>query len=367
MKTSQNTTTENKQESLILAFDTSCDETSVAVLQGRRILSNVVSSQVELHRKWGGVVPNVAKRAHEENIEEAYNEALNRADVDITRIDAIAVTYGPGLAIDLEVGLNFAKQLAIENDKPLVPVNHMEGHLLSSFLLNSRGKGIYEEDMVNAFPLLAVLASGKHTELIFSTKPGSYKKLGKTLDDAAGECFDKVGRMLNFGYPGGPVISEFAKKAQNKEEFGLPIPMERSGDLNFSYSGLKTACLYKVTALREAGRKDKEWVNDFCNEFVEVVSRSIIIKAEQAIKENPEIKTVVVGGGVFNNEYVLRSLGKMVRSYGLTFLFPHKKNRGDNAAMIGIAGFRAYLDGEFIRNNSEIEKLDREPRLGLGD
>ncbi len=356
----------NKEtQSTILAFDTSCDETSAAVLQGRKVLSNIVSSQVELHKKWGGVVPNVARRAHEENIENTYKESLKRAKLDIKDIDAIAVTYGPGLAIDLEVGLNFAKELCIKEKKPLIPVNHMEGHLLSSLLLNSEGKGGWEKRIKDTFPALGVLASGKHTEIIYAKKLGEYQKLGYTLDDAAGECFDKVGRMLNFGYPGGPVISEFAKKAEGKEKFGLPIPMERSGDLNFSYSGLKTACLYKVNSLREEGRKDSEWVFDFCNEFVNVLVASIVVKVEKAIQDHTDVKSILVGGGVFNNQALLRKLGILAKRYRLNYLYPEKKYRGDNASMIAIAGMRSFQEGEYIVDVEDITKMEREPRLSL--
>ncbi len=355
------------QKIKILAFDTSCDETSVAVLQGRRVLSSVISSQVELHKKWGGVVPKVARRAHEENIESTYKEALTRAKTSIEEIDAIAVTYGPGLAIDLEIGIIFAKELALKYNKKLLPVNHMEGHLLSSLLLNSKGRGKFEKPIESAFPILGVLASGKHTELIYAKSPGKYIKLGKTLDDAAGECFDKVGRMLNFGYPGGPVITEFAKKSTGKYKFDLPIPMEKSGDLNFSYSGLKTACLYKVNKLREEGLKDSDWVYDFCREFVDVVIKSISIKVEKALPENPDIKTILTGGGVYNNEKIIRDLQKVAKNNNKGFLFPEKRFRGDNAAMIALAGLRMYKDSEYISDKTEIQKLDRVPRLELGN
>jgi N6-L-threonylcarbamoyladenine synthase len=354
-----------KTNPYILAIDTSCDETSIAVVQGRRILSSVVASQTDLHKEFGGVVPNVARRAHIENIQGVYEEALRKAKKSIDDIDYIAATYGPGLAIDLEVGLKFGQRLAVDNNRPFVPVNHMEGHLLSALSLNSKGNGLVsDEDMNELFPALALLVSGKHTEIIYVSKIGKYEKIGQTLDDAAGEAFDKVGRMLNFGYPGGPVVSEFAKKG-TPGNIEFTIPMVKSKNFDFSFSGLKTACLYKVKELREEGRKDKEWVNDFCRGFVDAVLGSLNMKLERAIKEYTEVKSIFVGGGVFQSEYILTEVGKMVRGYGLRYLAPEKKFRNDNAGMIGIAAYFNVLDNKYITDKDKILELDREPRLSL--
>jgi N6-L-threonylcarbamoyladenine synthase len=349
----------------ILAIDTSCDETSVAVIQGRMVLSNIRASQVDLHSEWGGVVPLLSKRAHEENIQSVYEDALRRAKTSIEDVDYIAVTYGPGLAIDLEVGIEFAKDLALKYDKPLVPINHMEGHLLSSLVLNSKGNGLITgEQLEGIFPALGLLVSGKHTELIYVKGIGKYEKIGQTLDDAAGEAFDKVGRMLNFGYPGGPVVSEFAKKGK-RGRIELPVPMAKSGDLNFSYSGLKTACLYKIKELRESGVKEKEWVHDFCRTFVDVLTESLKIKLKAAVEKHPEIKSVLVGGGVFGSEFVLREVGKLIKSYGLQYLYPQKDYRTDNAGMIGVAAHFSILSKQALTGKKEIEDLDRNPRLSL--
>ncbi len=348
----------------ILAVDTSCDETSVAVVDGRRVLSSVRSSQVDLHSEWGGVVPMISKRAHEENIQGVYEEALSKAKLTIQDIDYLAVTYGPGLAIDLEVGIEFVKELAKKYDKKVVAINHMEGHLLSSLVLNSKGNGlISDEKLPEIFPALALLASGKHTEIVHVEKIGKYRKLGQTLDDAAGEAFDKVGRMLDFGYPGGPVVSEFAKKGK-RGIIELPIPMAKSGDLNFSYSGLKTACLYKIKELKESGVPQKEWIYDFCRSFVDVLTESLKIKLSKAIEMNSDIKSVLVGGGVFGSEYILREVGQVVKSYGLEYLYPEKEYRTDNAAMIGIAAHFNILEGNVL-SEEELEGLDRDPRLSL--
>lgn len=347
----------------ILAFDTSCDETSVAILEDNKVITSVRFSQVDIHAQYGGVVPMIARRAHEETIQSVYEQALKNAKTNIKNIDYIAVTYGPGLAIDLEVGIEFAKNLALENNKPLVPVNHMEGHLLSPLILNSVGKS-HLKDIKNILPSISLLISGKHTELVVVEDFGKYKKIGHTLDDAAGEAFDKVGRMLNFGYPGGPIVSEFAKKGKRKN-IPLPIPMEKSNDLNFSYSGLKTACLYKIKELKEKKISEKKWIYDFCRSFVDSINDSLIIKLKLALEQYPETKSVLVGGGVVQNEYILRNLGKTVKEKGLKFLYPKIEYRGDNAAMIGIAGYYNIKNGKYLKKKEDIEKLDRDPRLSF--
>ena len=356
------------KEPLIVAFDTSCDDTSVAVLKGKRVLSSVVSSQVEIHAEWGGVVPDIARREHEKNLPMVYEEALKKAKVSIEDIQYVACTYGPGLAIDLEVGLNFAKELAVKYNKPFIPINHMEGHLLSGLLQNSNGKtfvdGLEDIKERELLPTLGLLISGKHTELIYVEEIGKYKKLGQTLDDAVGEAFDKVGRILNFGYPGGPTLTEFAKKGKSNV-ISFPIPMKNSNDLNFSYSGIKTAALYKSKELREEGRREKEWVYDFCRGFLDAVIESLIVKLDLAIQKYPNVKSVFVGGGVFNSEEVLRSIGKLVREYGLKYIYSAKEYRGDNAAIIGLVGYYKVLSGEVLKKIDEIKKIDREPRLSL--
>lgn len=356
----------NRNEPLIIAFDTSCDDTSCAVLRGRKVLSSVVSSQVEIHAQWGGVVPDIARREHEKNLPMVYEEALKKAKIRIEDVDYIAATYGPGLAIDLEIGLGFAKELAIKYNKPFVPVNHMEGHMFSGLLLNSKGKsnpGVTTE-LDNLFPALALLISGKHTELVYVEKIGMYKKMGETLDDAVGEAFDKVGRMLNFGYPGGPVVCEFAKKGK-AGVYKFPIPMKNSGDMNFSYSGLKTAALYKTKELREAGKLDKEWVYDFCRGFLDAIIESLSIKLKMAVSSNPGVKTLFVGGGVFNSEEILRKIGSVAKEYYLNYIFSKPEYRGDNAGMIGIAAYFNILDNKYISDKEEIRKVDRDPRLSL--
>ncbi len=372
---------------IILAIDTSCDDTSVAILKGRSVLASVISSQTELHKKWGGVVPDIARRAHKENIENVYQEALKRARISEADIEFVAVTYGPGLAIALEVGLNFAKILAYEQKKKFIPINHMEGHMLASFLLNGKAKGAIKENKEGQlFPALALLISGNHTEIVYAKALNEYEILGETLDDAAGEAFDKVARMLNIGYPGGPIITLLAGRADKKwsdalaglsergekkpiaevaGRFGLPIPMMRSKDLNFSFSGLKTACLYKINGLREKYKKDTDWSYDFAREFINAVSRSLSVKLSKAIKLRPDIKSVLIGGGVSNNKYIVREIGGLVRKSGRKYFIPEMKFRSDNAAMIGIAAYYNIKNKKNWLEGEEILAVDRKPMLKL--
>lgn len=354
-----------KKKPIILAIDTSCDDTSVALVRGREVISSEISSQIELHSEFGGVVPDLARRLHEENIQEVYNRALNNNPGMINNVDYIAVTIGPGLAIDLEVGIKFARELSLRYGKPFVPVNHMEGHLLSSILLNSKGNGLVDDNsLINAFPALGLLMSGKHTEIIYVKEIGKYKKLGETLDDAAGEAFDKVGRMLNLGYPGGPIVTEFAKKGKSGA-ISFTTPMKNSKDLNFSFSGLKTAALYKSNELREKGIPEREWIYDFCRGFLDAVIDSVVGKLTMAIQMHPEVKSVFVGGGVFNSEEILRKVGSIVRLYNLHFYYPEIEYRSDNGAMIAAAGYMNILQDNCFIKKEDIQNIDREPRLSL--
>ncbi|MDQ3098532.1 MAG: tRNA (adenosine(37)-N6)-threonylcarbamoyltransferase complex transferase subunit TsaD [bacterium] len=349
----------------ILAIDTSCDETSVAITRDDRVLSNKIASQIELHKKWGGVVPGIARRMHEENIDLVIKDALKQVKMQISDLDAIAVTYGPGLAIALGVGIEKAKSLALEYNKPLIGVNHMEGHLYSALAHNSKGKPEIEYQ----FPLLALLISGKHTDLVLMRDHGKYEVLGRTLDDAIGEAFDKVGRMLEIGYPAGPFLEELAKEG-NPLRFPLPVPMSKTHSADFSYSGLKTAALY-LTNRELKERKDqlssseyKQIICDVACSFQIAATEALLMKTSFALKslalEN-DICDLIVAGGVSANQYIRNKMrfkfGKKMRIH-----FPtEKKLYGDNAGMIGVAAYYIAQRGIF----SNPTTLDRIPNLSF--
>ena len=381
------------KDPVILAIDTSCDETAAAVSCGRRILSNVISSQINIHKKWGGVVPHLAKRAHIEKIKPVVNEALRNArrlrsdpkqetpinsgaDIpkggsDLSQIDAIAVTIGPGLAPALEVGVAFAKDLAIAHKKPLIAINHMEGHLLSSLALNSKGTGSIKQGSEPCLPAIGLLVSGGHTQLVLVKKIGDYKLLGETLDDAAGEALDKLSKMLKLGYPGGPIVEELAKKG-DPDAIKLPVPIRYSKDFNFSFSGLKTAALYKIReregfgtprASSEPKQLSKKYTYNMCAAFQQAIAISLTTKLTRAIDEhNP--KSILLGGGVFSNLYIRHAIRQKVEPSGIPVYLPYsKKLYTDNAAMIAVAAsFKFNKGGSFVKN---IEKLDRQPSLSF--
>ncbi|MBN2100973.1 tRNA (adenosine(37)-N6)-threonylcarbamoyltransferase complex transferase subunit TsaD [Candidatus Dojkabacteria bacterium] len=351
----------------ILAIDTSCDETAAAVIRNNRVISNVISSQVELHKKWGGVVPDIARRAHAERIDAVVNEALKRSRVKLDDIDYFAVTYGPGLAIALEIGVKKAKEMALKQNKPLVSVDHMEGHLLSSFAKNSLGRNPKGPTLTD-LPAMGLLVSGGHTELVLMKDFGDYKIVGETLDDAAGEAFDKVAKMLNLGYPGGPIVTEFAEKG-TPGSFDLPIPMENSGDLNFSFSGLKTACLYKIKDLKKSGKfKDQKlWIHNFCADFQNSVIKSLVIKLQQAIAEY-KVKSVFLGGGVIANVPLRRAVRSAMKKSRVKVYQPYSpKLFGDNAAMIGVCAYYQIKrnDNMVLHDKNRIRELDRDPVLQI--
>lgn len=329
----------------ILAIDTSCDDTSVAVVQGTRVMSNVVASQTQLHKQYGGVFPSVAKQAHKENLSPTTKAALQRANMSWADIDAVAVTQGPGLAPALETGISFAKELAVEHTKPLIPVNHIEGHVLS-VLAVPKTKTATTSTPQNA---LAVIVSGGHTEFVLVNKIGEYEVLGQTVDDAAGEVLDKVGRMLDLGYPAGPVIEEFAKKGDDTA-FTFPLPMTMSGDFNMSFSGMKTAARNKIEVLTAEGKLDKQAVYDFCASFQKAVFRAITYKLNKVL-EKYKVSEVWLGGGVAANMSLRAALRTAIKPYGLKLRVPYtKKLCSDNAAMIGVvAGWKEAKEKTFER------------------
>lgn len=350
---------------LILAIDTSCDDTSAAVTMGRYVLSNVIASQTELHRPYGGVFPTVAKQAHRENIEPTVALALKKACADWEDITAIAITQGPGLAPALEVGIEYAKDLASQYKKPLIPVNHIEGHILSVLALPKPQRKAWQ-DLSTAMPeiknALSVIVSGGHTEFVLVEKLGKYKILGETLDDAAGECLDKIGRMLNLGYPAGPVIEEFAKLGDPKAiTFPLPLTTTKSYDL--SYSGLKTFARNKLEEMGGIEALKKQDIYDFAASTQYSVFRHIMYKLGKLL-ETRNFSQVWLGGGVAANVTLRRILRETIRkSNGQVtnpkLLVPYtKKLCMDNAGMVGVVGAINY-------RKTRSPQLSRQPRMKL--
>ncbi len=409
----------------ILAIETSCDETSVSVLEIRgsirrpvfNILSNIVASQVKIHAPWGGVVPNLAKREHQANLTLILKKALKESNLLISNfqfpiskqiltpkyqilnsilerepellkkltpffkkykapeIDLIAVTSGPGLEPALWVGINFAKALAMAWNKPLIPINHMEGHLFSVFLKKNRKKNLKFKIENLKFPAVALLVSGGHTQLVLVKNWLKYKLLGETLDDAAGEAFDKVAKMLKLGYPGGPVIAAEAAKSEIRNKFKilnskfkiqLPRPILNSKDYNFSFSGLKTAVLYLLKDLEKKipdfyNRKDL--ILAICVEFQQAVIDVLIKKTIRSAQEY-KAKTIILGGGVAANKELRLQMAEAVKNLKIVpiFLMPEMEFTGDNAAMIALA---AYFHWQKNKKIGGISKIAADSNLRL--
>lgn len=338
----------------ILAIETSCDETSAAVTMKRMVLSHVVYSQALIHAKWGGVVPSIARRAHEERIDWVVDRALKKYSIK-KEIDAIAITVGPGLAPALEVGIRKAKELCKKYKKQLIPVNHLEGHIYSVFLENKNGN----PKRSFHFPYLVLLVSGKHTELVIFKDHLQYKVIGRMLDDAAGESLDKCARILGLGYPGGQAIETLAKQG-DPNFLKLPVPMLHSKDLNFSYSGLKTAFYYHIRSVSE---KEKNLhIKDYASSFQKTVFDHLLNKLKTAIDQT-NIHNIIVGGGVAANMNLRHRIRSLIKSIGGSVLFPYLSNsNGDNAGMIGVA---AYYRAKKNLYAKDIDFVDRIPRMKL--
>lgn len=409
---------------IILAIETSCDETSVAIVEGKgglknpsfEILSNIVLSQVKIHAHWGGVVPMMAKREHQKNLIPILEKALIKAEllkptydvgfknrhrksvltilnrepelleqflkfiptIKTPKIDVIAVTVGPGLEPALWVGINFARVLSLVWNKPIVAINHMEGHLLASLLARSSNVKAQTSKLVE-FSAVALLVSGGHTELVLIKKWGDYEIIGQTRDDAAGECFDKTARMLELPYPGGPEITKQAenfkkypltfrmggwtRREMEKEAFNikLPRPMIDSKDFDFSFSGLKTAVLYMLRDMKERHVNIGDFTPMICHEIQQSIIDVLISKTIRAAKEF-NAKSIVLGGGVTANRELRLQMKKAVKELTPTALYlPPAELTTDNAAMIAAAGYLHAVKKEFI----EPEKLAAQGNLEL--
>jgi N6-L-threonylcarbamoyladenine synthase len=336
----------------ILAIETSCDETAAAVVCGLDVLSSVKYTQ-EIHSKYGGVVPSLAKRGHEERIDQIIALAMKNAQITPEDLGAIAVTVGPGLAIALGVGIEKAKELANKWNKPIVEINHVEGHLLSQ-LITAKQAGVEL-----AFPALGLVVSGGHTQVIKINSIGDYEILMQSLDDDIGEAIDKGARMLGLPYPGGPALEQAAAKGSDKK-YPLPLPMARREGIGFSYSGLKTAMWRLVEKLKvESGSLSEDQVNDLATSFQTMVFKHLVRTLQLVINKTPT-KDLLVGGGVAANQTLRRLLNELGTKNQLKVWFPPDLVMcTDNAAMIGVvAGFRAQK-GLF----AEITAVDRKPRL----
>ncbi len=397
---------------IILAIETSCDDTCAAILENDRVLSSVISSQTDLHAKWGGVVPDIAKRAHMENIEPVIAQAIKRGiktispnpslqtlrptDTSLDRdalkkieiqniiengmkkIDVIAVTQGSGLAIALGIGVNKAKELAIKYNKKLVAVNHIEGHILANLAKNKNGKP--ERNI--EFPALALTVSGGHTKIVLMEQNSSnqeqtlrptdtsldreaieikfkYTVVGETLDDAAGEALDKAGKLLGLGYPGGPIIERLAKNG-DKNFLELPRPLANKAIPDYSFSGLKTSFYYKI---KDWSKEDiANNLENLSASFQNAVFETLIRKYKLAII-NHKPKTLLASGGVLSNMELRKQLRKMAKEFKLPIFMPNLKYLNtDNAAMIGVAAYYKALRNEFVEDK---EALDREPRMKI--
>lgn len=324
----------------ILGIETSCDDTCAALLKDRQIISNIISSQVDLHRQWGGVVPDIAKRAHQDRILPVIDTALKRAKIKITDINLIAVTKGPGLAIALSVGINTAKELAIKYHKKIVGVNHVEGHLLANFLTNSHGRPIRPF----IFPSLALTVSGGHTKIILINQIGDYEVVGETLDDAAGEALDKSAKLLGLGYPGGPVIERLAKIGDSTF-LKLPTPIVDKKILDYSFSGLKTAFYYQIKDWPK--NKINSHLADLAASFQTAVFDTLLRKYTLAI-EKYQPKCLLLSGGVAANLELRKRSRELAKKYNLPLYLPFKKELNtDNAAMIALAGYYQSQRGDF--------------------
>jgi len=374
--------TNNKK--IILAIETSCDETSAAILRATRgkleLLSNVVSSQIDIHKQFGGVVPEVAARQHVQNFLPVVREALEVAKMTPKKIDLLATVTGPGLITSLIVGTEAAKALSFAWGKPLLNVNHLYAHLAANFLQPIK------------FPAVGLIVSGGHTELVLLKDYWQHKKIGQTLDDAAGEAFDKVAKLLDLGYPGGPIVSAEAEKFsppyqggvrggwpeknsatagkplrpagtspwKGEERICLPRPMLTSDDFNFSFSGLKTAVLYTVRKMKSEEVKTR--TPEICYEFQQAVIEVLVIKAMKAAKIF-NAKTVIMAGGVAANKKLRENLRQAVEVSGRKFLVPEFKLCTDNAGMVAVAAY--YLSQKKKVGLDNYQKIAVDPNWEL--
>lgn len=327
---------EVREQPVILSIESSCDDTSAAVLKGAEVLSNIVATQ-QIHQAYGGVVPELASRAHQQHIVPLVHQALATANIDKKSLSAIAFTRGPGLLGSLLVGTSFAKSLALSLGIPLIEVNHMEAHILAHFIER-------EGYTPPPFPFLAATISGGHTQIVRVDGPFQMEVLGETLDDAIGEAFDKSAKLIGFPYPGGPLID---KHAQEGDPLRFEFPIPKVEGLNFSFSGLKTSILYFIRKHQEidAGFVERE-KDHICASIQHTIVKILMQKLEKAVAETG-LKHIAIGGGVAANSGIRAALKQAEEEQGWTTYVPPMEYCTDNAAMIGIVGYFKYLEERF--------------------
>ncbi|MEW8957472.1 tRNA (adenosine(37)-N6)-threonylcarbamoyltransferase complex transferase subunit TsaD [Clostridium sp.] len=334
---------------VILAIETSCDETSASVVKnGREVLSNIISSQIDIHTKFGGVVPEVASRKHIEVIDGVVKEALDKANMNFNDIDAIGVTYGPGLVGALLVGLQYAKGLSYALNKPLIGVNHIEGHISANFIEHKELEP----------PFICLVVSGGHTFIVYVKDHGDYEIIGQTRDDAAGEAYDKIARALGLGYPGGPKIDKLAKEG-NEDAIKFPRANFHDNSLDFSFSGVKSSVLNYLNKMDMTGEEvvKADVAASFQKAVVGVLTDNVIKTCKLK-----KVDKIAIAGGVAANSALRKSLIKEGENIGVKVLFPSLVLCTDNAAMIGSAAYFQYIKG-----NTSSLNLNAKPNLKLGE
>lgn len=340
---------EKQKDILILAIESSCDETAAAVVKnGRSVLSNVISSQIDLHKLYGGVVPEIASRKHIEKINQVIEEALREADATLDDLDAIAVTYGPGLVGALLVGVAEAKAISFAKDIPLVGVHHIEGHISANYI----------ENLELEPPFLCLVVSGGHTHLVIVKDYGEFEILGRTRDDAAGEAFDKVARAIGLGYPGGPKIDKLSKQGN---AYAMDFPKAKVADApyDFSFSGVKSAVLNHLNKCKMMGEPIVE--ADIAASFQRCVVEVLVDHAIAAAKDY-HISKLAIAGGVASNQTLRGAMKQACENNGIQFYYPSPIFCTDNAAMIGVAGYYEYIKG--TRHGWDLNAV---PNLKLGE
>ncbi|MBS9773676.1 MAG: tRNA (adenosine(37)-N6)-threonylcarbamoyltransferase complex transferase subunit TsaD [Tenacibaculum sp.] len=323
----------------ILGIESSCDDTSASVIHNGKVLSNIIANQ-EVHAKYGGVVPELASRAHQQNIVPVVQQAIEQANITKNQLSAIAFTRGPGLMGSLLVGTSFAKSLALGLNIPLIDVNHMQAHILAHFIKN--------EDKTPPFPFICLTISGGHTQIVKITNHFEMEILGETIDDAVGEAFDKTAKILGLPYPGGPLIDKYAKLG-NPKAFQFTKP--KVGNLDFSFSGLKTQILYFVQKnVKENPNFIKDNLNDICASIQYTIVKVLIEKLKNAIKQTG-IKHIAIAGGVSANSEIRNRLQLAEKNWDWTTYIPKFEYTTDNAGMIAIAGYLKFLNNDYANNS----------------